>query len=281
MGRMTVDAHTKVLGIIGTPVEHSKSPQMHAEFARLTGINCVYTAFDVTTDRLADAIYGVRGLGIKGVNITAPHKLDVIEYLDEISEYARLFGSVNTVVNREGKLVGYNTDAEGFYKSILREGIDIVDKDVLIFGAGGATQPIVVLFAMRGAKSITVINRTEARANKLKDYVKLAVGYDINTKMQLSHYDVVINTTTAGMAPQTGVLPYEDLGFIDSDTAVVDMIYNPWQTEFLKQAELRGAKTVNGLGMLIYQGILAYELFTDTKLPENAFELAKKAVLGK
>lgn len=277
---MTVDAHTKVLGIVGTPIEHSKSPQMHAEFAKLTNINCVYTAFNVTKDRLADAICGVRGLGIKGVNITAPHKFDVTEYLDEVSQDAKLFGSVNTVVNRDGKLFGYNTDAEGFYKSILREGIDIVDKDVLIFGAGGATQPIVVLFAMKGAKSVTVINRTEERAIKLRDYVKSVVGYDINTKMQLSHYDVVINTTTAGMEPQIGVLPYEDLSFIDKDTAVVDMIYNPWQTEFLKQAELLGAKTVNGLGMLIYQGILSYELFTDTKLPENAFELAKKAVLG-
>lgn len=277
---MTVDAHTQVLGIIGTPVEHSKSPQMHREFAKLTDVNCVYTAFNVTKDRLADAIYGVRGLGIKGVNITAPHKFDVTEFLDEISEEARLFGSVNTVVNRNGKLYGYNTDAEGFYKSILREGVDIIGKDVLIFGAGGATQPIVVLFAMKGAKSITVVNRTEERAIKLKDYVKLAVGYEINTKMQLSHYDVVINTTTAGMEPQIGILPFEDLGFIDAETAVVDMIYNPWQTEFLKQAELRGAKTVNGLGMLIYQGILAYELFTDTKLPDNAFEFAKKAVLG-
>lgn len=277
---MTVDAHTKVLGIIGAPVKHSKSPQMHREFAKLTNVNCVYTAFNVTTDRLADAICGVRGLGIKGVNITAPHKFDVIQYLDEIDEQARLFGSVNTVVNRDGKLYGYNTDAEGFYKSILREGVDIVGKDVLIFGAGGATQPIIVLFAMKGAKSITVVNRTEERALRLKDYVKSVVGYEINTKMMLTHYDVVINTTTAGMETQIGILPYDDLSFIDSDTAVVDMIYNPFRTEFLKQAEMRGARTVNGLGMLIYQGILAYELFTDTKLPEDAFELAKKAVLG-
>lgn len=277
---MTVDAHTKVLGIIGTPIEHSKSPAMHAEFAKLTNVNCVYAAFEVTKDRLADAIYGIRGLGIKGVNVTAPHKFDVTQYLDEISEEAKLFGSVNTVVNRNGRLYGYNTDAEGFYKSILREGIDIIGKDVLIFGAGGATQPIVVLFAMKGAKSITVINRTEERAIRLKDYVKAAVGYEIKTRMELKHYDVVINTTTAGMEPQIGVLPYDDLSFIDSETAVADMIYNPWQTEFLKQAEGRGAKTVNGLGMLIYQGIIAYELFTDTKLPEDAFELAKKAVLG-
>lgn len=279
MGRMTADAHTKVLGIIGTPIEHTKSPLMHAEFAKLTNVNCVYTAFNVTKDGLADAIGGIRALGIKGVNVTAPHKIEVIKYLDEVSEEARLFGSVNTVVNRDGKLVGYNTDAEGFYRSLLAEGTDIKGKDILIFGAGGATQPVVILFALRGAKSITVINRTKERALRLKDYVKTAIDYEINIEILLEHYDVVINTTAAGMEPQVGVLPYEDLSFIDSDTVVADMIYNPWQTEFLKQAEIRGAKTINGIGMLIYQGIIAYELFTDTKLPDNAYELAKKAVL--
>lgn len=279
MERMKADAQTKVLGIIGTPIEHTKSPLMHAEFAKMTDVNCVYAAFDVTKERLGDAICGIRALGIKGVNVTAPHKFEVIKYLDEVSEEARLFGSVNTVVNIDGKLVGYNTDAEGFYRSLLAGGTDVAGKDILIFGAGGATQPIVILFALKGAKSITVINRTEERAERLKNYVKSAVGYDISTKMSLSHYDIVINTTSAGMAPQVGVLPYEDLTFVDSGTFAADMIYNPAQTEFLKQAELRGARTINGLGMLIYQGIIAYELFTDTKLPDNAFEIAKRAVL--
>lgn len=276
---MKADAQTKVLGIIGTPIEHTKSPLMHAEFAKMTDVNCVYAAFDVTKERLGDAICGIRALGIKGVNVTAPHKFEVIKYLDEVSEEARLFGSVNTVVNIDGKLVGYNTDAEGFYRSLLAGGTDVAGKDILIFGAGGATQPIVILFALKGAKSITVINRTEERAERLKNYVKSAVGYDISTKMRLSHYDIVINTTSAGMAPQVGALPYEDLSFVDSETFAADMIYNPAQTEFLKQAELRGARTINGLGMLIYQGIIAYELFTDTKLPDNAFEIAKRAVL--
>ncbi len=278
---MTVDAKTKVLGIIGDPVEHSKSPVMHAEFAKLTNENYVYTAFNVTKDKLKDAISGIQALGIAGVNVTAPHKESVIEFLDELSDEARLFGAVNTVVNRDGRLIGYNTDAEGFYKSLIREGIDIKGKDVLIFGAGGATRPIVVLFAIKGAKSITVINRTEQRAKKLAEYVKAAVGYDINTKMQLKHYDVVINTTSAGMEPQLDTLPYEDLSFIDSQTAVADLIYNPTETRFLELARNKGAKTVNGLGMLIYQGILAYELFTDKKLPQNAYDIAKKAVLGR
>ncbi|MBQ7794434.1 MAG: shikimate dehydrogenase [Clostridia bacterium] len=271
-----IDAKTRLLAIIGDPVEHSKSPAMHGQFAELCGDNMVYTAFHVTRDRLADAITGMRALGIRGLNVTAPHKFDVLQYLDEISEEARLFSSVNTVVNENGRLIGYNTDADGFYRSLLRAGITIEGKDVLIFGAGGATQPVCMRFAMNGAKSITVINRTKERAERLRDYVKSAIGYEIETEMKLSHYDVVINTTAAGMHPQIGVLPYEDLSFIDEKTAAVDMIYNPWETAFLELARKQGAKTLNGLGMLIYQGILAYELFAGHPLPENAYELTEE-----
>lgn len=275
-----ISAETKLLGIIGNPVEHSKSPQMHKRFAELTGGDYIYLAFKVEKDGLGAAIEGIRALGVCGVNVTAPYKFDVMKYLDEISSDAKKFGSVNTVVNKDGKLIGYNTDAGGFYKSLLREGIKIKNKDVLIYGAGGATQPVAVLFAMEGAKSITVINRTKERALRLADYVEEKTGMRIGVERSLSHYDVVINTTSAGMAPQIGVLPSEDLDFIDKDTAAADMIYNPWQTKFLYEAEKRGAKTVNGLGMLIYQGIIAYELFSGMKLDDRAYEEAKKAVLG-
>lgn len=276
-----ISAKTKVLGIIGDPIEHSKSPEMHKCFAELTNENYLYHAFHVTRDKLADAINGVRALGIAGVNVTAPHKFEVMQYLDEISDDAKMFGSVNTVVNRNGRLYGYNTDARGFYKSLLRVGIEIKGKDVLIFGAGGATQPIAVLFAMEGVKSLTVINRTEERAKRLADYVFEKTGLAVSTKRELSHYDVVINTTSAGMAPQLESLPCADIDFIDENTAVSDMIYNPWETRFLAEAKRRGAKTVNGLGMLIYQGIIAYELFTGATLPESAYETAEKVVIPK
>lgn len=276
---LQISADTRLLGIIGDPIEHTKSPQMHRRFAELSGYDCVYTAFHVTKENLGDAIRGVRSLGIQGINVTAPHKFEVMQYLDEISPQAERFGSVNTVVNRDGRLIGYNTDALGFYQSLLRAGITIKDKDVLIFGAGGATQPVVVLFAEEGARSITVINRTQARAERLKSYVLDIAGYTIETEHSLDRYDVVINTTSAGMEPQLGVLPCDDIDFIDNKTAAVDMIYNPWETEFLKQAKIRGAKTLNGLGMLIYQGIIAFELFSGTKLPPAAYEEAEKVVL--
>ncbi len=276
-----IDAKTKLLAIIGNPVEHSKSPQIHKAFAEMSGDNMIYTAFLVENERLGGAIEGIRSLGIGGVNVTAPYKIEVIKYLDEIDAEAELYGSVNTIVNNDGKLIGYNTDAEGFYRSLIKNEIEVLDKDILIFGAGGATGPVCIRLFGGGARTITVINRTKERAEKLKEYVKAAIDKGIKTERELSHYDIVINTTSAGMHPNEGILPYEDLKFIDSQTSVVDMIYNPCETAFLKRAKAQGAKTLNGLGMLIYQGIIAYELFSGHKLSENAYSEAEKAILGK
>lgn len=276
-----IDGFTKQLAIIGDPVEHSHSPQMHNFISELYKNNYVYTAFRVSPDNLKQAVEGIRAMGIAGVNVTAPHKFNVMKYLDEISDLAEKFGSVNTVVNKNGKLIGYNTDANGFYRSLLYEGIEVRDRDILIIGAGGATQPIAVLFALEGAKSISIKNRTQANADRLAEYVKKNTGFKISTHPELKRYDLIINTTSAGMFPDVEGCPMDDFSFVDENTAAADMIYNPEQTVFLKRAGERGAKTVNGLGMLIFQGIIAYELFTGTKLPQNAYEIIKKEVFGK
>ncbi len=273
-----INAKTSLLAIIGDPVEHSKSPQMHNRFAELSGDNIVYTAFCVKRENLKDAIEGIRSLGIRGVNVTAPHKFDVLEYLDEIDAEAKLYGSVNTIVNDNGRLKGYNTDAEGFYRSLVQVGAEVNGKDILIFGAGGATQPVCIKLFEKGARSITVINRTKANALRLYDYIKDTIGREIKTEFEHSHYDIVINTTSAGMHPQEGVLPCEELDFIDENTVVADMIYNPSETAFLRKAKSQGAKTINGLGMLIYQGIVAYELFSGHKLSERAYEEAERVI---
>ena len=274
---MGLNDNIKRLAVIGDPIEHSLSPAMHREFINLMGEDAEYTKIHVTEDALADMMDKVR-TGMRGINVTAPHKVAVMEYLDEISDDARLFGAVNTVVNNGGKLIGYNTDAKGFYASLLREGIDVKDKDVLFFGAGGATKSVCMYLAMNKAKSITVINRTKEKAIALGENIKTAIGYEIKTELELPRYDIVINTTSAGMAPQLDALPYNDLDFIEENTVAVDMIYNPPETKFLKLAKGKGARTVNGLGMLICQGIFAYELFTDTKLPDEAFKRAKEAI---
>lgn len=273
-----INGETRQLAIIGDPVEHSFSPQMHNYISGELGKNYVYTALHVRPADLKDAVAGIRAMGITGVNVTAPHKVAVMEYLDEISDAAKKFGAVNTIVNRNGKLYGYNTDAAGFYRSLLYAGISVQNKDILFIGAGGATQPVVMQLAMEGAKSITLTNRTQARAERLADYVQKTMGYTVGTEKTLPHYDLVINTTPVGMWPAVDACPLEDFSWIDADTAVADMIYNPAETVFLRKAREQGAKTVNGLGMLIFQGILAYELFTDTKLSDDMYEKIKKEV---
>lgn len=277
---INIDGHTKQLAIFGDPVDHSFSPQMHTFISQKMNLNYVYTALEVKPENLKAAADGIRAMNISGVNITAPHKYEVMKYLDEISDEAQKFGSVNTVVNRGGKLIGYNTDAHGFYRSLQKNDINPAGMDILILGAGGAAKPVCMLLAMKGAKSITLLNRTQSKADALAVSVKNAVGYTVNTKKELSHYDLVINTTAAGMAPQLDKCPLEDMSFIDGSTAVADMIYNPPKTVFLQRAEANGAKIMNGLGMLIYQGLLAYELFTGTTLPENMYDIVKCEVFG-
>ena len=283
---MKIDGKTIQLGVIGDPIEHTFSPALHNFIASEEGDNCVYCAWHVVPEKLADAMNGVRAMNIRGINATIPHKLHIMEYLDEISPQAKLLGSVNTVVNRNGKLCGYNTDAEGFYLALKNADINVCGKKILILGAGGVVKPVLVRLIQEKPKSITVLNRTPQKAELLKEQIKEQMGYLINTEFS-ADYDVVINTTSAGMAPQTDVMPIDEiegvnsLDFINADTAVVDMVYNPEETRFLYEARKRGAKTLNGLDMLINQGVLAYELFMDKKLPDDMGARIKKEVFGR
>ena len=261
----------KVFGIVGNPVEHSKSPYMHEYFASITGENLVYNKYHTEKNELEAMIERIRREGIRGVNVTAPYKSEVIKYLDEVSEDVKKSNSCNTIVNENGKLKGYTTDATGLYMSMLKNGIDIKGKDILLFGAGGVAKPIILEFIKRGAKTITIINRTKEKAVLLKDDILKLTGFEMETEMTKEHYDVLVNLTSAGMHPLENVLPFDDLSFIDKDTVCVDLIYNPEETLFLKTAKEKGAKTLNGKGMLICQGMISYELFTWKKLPENLF----------
>ncbi len=275
-----ITGKTRQLAILGNPVSHSFSPQMQNFMAQKTGQDLVYTALEVNKNEFDDAIKGLKAMNFKGVNITSPFKFRAYELMDVLSDKAKKLGSVNTCVNRDGVLYGYNTDADGFYRSLLYNNIQVKDKDILFIGAGGATQPVMILFAEEGAKSITIHNRTIEKAQKIADYTKSVTGYNVKVGMENRHYDVVINTTTCGMHPQENLLPVENIDFIDSGTAVADMIYNPEKTLFLKKAEEKGAKIMNGLGMLIFQGIIAFELFTDTSLDDSIYEDILKEVFN-
>lgn len=279
---MKITAHTKQLGIIGDPVEHSFSPVMHNYISELTGNDYIYSAWRV--EDVENAVKGIRALGIRGVNVTAPHKTEVMKYLDEIDKRARLLGSVNTVVNEDGRLKGYNTDADGFYMSLEKNGISIKGKHVLMIGAGGVAEPVLIRFSEEKPASVTVINRTPAKAEELAERVYGKTGMKANTCICRGTFDLIVNTTSAGMEPQLDVLPTDAidgvdvLSLINEDTAAADMIYNPEETLFLREAKRRGAKTLNGLGMLIYQGIIAYELFTGAKLGGDIYDRIKAEV---
>ena len=276
-----IDGHTKLLGLMGYPVEHTYSPQMHNYISQVYGRNYAYTALEVHPGELGDAMRGLKALNFAGVNVTAPFKVEVMQYLDEIAEDARMYGSVNTVKFADGKLYGYNTDADGFYLSLVNGGAPIIGKDLLILGAGGAARPICIKFAMLGAKSITVLNRTQKNADALAEFVKGTCGYEVATKREHARYDVVMNTTSAGMEPNVDACPISDFSFVDADTAAADMIYNPPETVFLRKMKEHGARVcINGLGMLIYQGIVAYEIFTGEKIDHAIYDDIKREVFG-
>lgn len=264
-----IDGHTKVLALIGNPVEHSLSPMIHNFISEQLGQNYVYSALCVENDDVKDAIDGMRALGIRGFNVTAPHKIRVMEYLDKISPEAQKEHSVNTIVNKDGVLCGYSTDAEGFFRSLASDGIEVTDKNILILGAGGVAKPIVLRLIEEKPASVTILNRTPQKAYNLAKEIYTQTGYKVETEVNKLDFDIVINTTSAGMADKKDVLPTDsieeipNLDFVNENTVAVDLIYRPSKTRFLEECEKRGAKIQNGLGMLVWQAVVAYELFTD------------------
>lgn len=261
---------TKLLGIIGTPVEHTLSPAMHSFMASACGIDAAYLAFDVLPEKLCNAMCGVKALGACGFNITAPHKIHVMEYLDNICPEAQHMNSVNTVVNRNGVWHGYNTDGEGYCESLLAENCEIKNKNILMMGAGGSARSVAYKLAKLGAKSISITSRNCDRVRIIGDVVERYTDtafFDSLDKAKA--YDIVINTTPVGMHGGADGENCNPCGFMDlihENTVCSDVIYNPKETVFLKESKLRGAHVHNGLGMLVFQGILAFELFCEVSL---------------
>lgn len=281
---MNVTAKTKKLGVIGDPIDHSFSPKLHNYISQKTGNDYIYSAYHVTPENLRDAINGMRALDIRGINVTAPHKSEVIKYLDYVSSDAEQAGSVNTIVNDNGTLKGYSTDGEGLYLSMIKAGISVKDANIIIIGCGGVVKPITLRLIKENPKSITLVNRTREKAVVVADEISCITGFKIETSVNLKEYDIVINTTTAGMGKLKDIYPWDsideikDKDIISSKTSAIDLIYNPPCTKFLQFAKEKGAKTLNGLDMLIYQGVVAYELFTGTKVTDDLIEEIRKEV---
>ncbi|MFA8439621.1 shikimate dehydrogenase [Pueribacillus sp. YX66] len=255
-----------VYGVIGFPVSQSMSPIMHNQEFQALQMDAYYTAFAVHPSQLEQAIEGIRALHIKGINVTIPHKVAVIDYLDEIDEEARLIGAVNTIKNENGRLIGSNTDGEGYLRSLLfLSKAPLATKKVLVVGAGGAARAIVIAIARHGVQKIDIANRTISKAEQLVKHAnQFVAGSAISihdAEEHLSEYDIVINTTSVGMSPHVTDSPLQ-VHNLKRGTIVSDLIYNPLTTLFLKQAKERGALIDNGVGMFVHQGALAFEKWT-------------------
>lgn len=278
MAQWEMDTETVMHGVFGDPIKHSKSPVMHNRAFRELGLNAAYAAFHITPGRLKDAVAGIRALRFRGVNVTIPHKLEVMDYLDEIDEGARAIGAVNTIVNEDGRLIGHNTDGIGYVRSLKEEaGFAVAGKKVLILGAGGAARGVSYALAKEGAAAVYIANRTVSKAVELAEAVRPftqadGIGYEAVPDLR-DDIDLIVHNTSVGMHPNVDEVLIDTSWFHEKLT-VSETVYNPLVTRLLKEAAAKGAKTHGGLGMFIYQGAYAFEYWTGRAAPVAAMREA-------
>jgi len=281
-----ISGKTRVCGIIGDPIEHTMAPVMHNAAFKALGIDYRYLPFRVRMADLAGAIGGLRTLNLRGLNVTIPHKTAVIPFLDKLDPSAERIDAVNTIVNDDGVLTGYNTDAAGFLQALLEKGIEPAGKRVAILGAGGAARGISFILAERGAHPV-ILNRHPGRAEELARRINQALKKEVKARplteadlaAALAKADILVNTTSVGMVPDIAAtpVPAELLG---SGLTVFDIVYNPIKTRLLREAEAAGARTIDGLAMLVWQGALAFEKWTGQKAPVNLMRKEAAKALG-
>lgn len=249
-------------GLIGEKLGHSLSPQIHKKVFERLGLNASYSLYEIKQEHIGMAVQSLKVLGINGVNITIPYKEILMEQIDEISEEARNIGAINTIKIEENRTIGYNTDYFGFGETLKRNGVDIENKIIVVLGTGGASKAVVQYIADQKAGEIYIVSRDKALAMK-KYPNNNCINY--SELEDLKHIDVIINTTPVGMFPGIGISPVVDQIIEKCDT-VVDIVYNPLETELIKRAKALGKKTVDGLYMLIAQGIKAEEIWLEREL---------------
>jgi len=275
MTDLVVTGKTRLCGVIGDPIEHTMSPAMHKAAFREAGLDYVYLPFRVRIEELGKAIDGMRALSIRGLNVTIPHKVAVIPFLDSLDVLAEKIGAVNTIVNDGGVLTGYNTDATGFLQALLDKGIEPQKKNVLILGAGGASRAISLILADRGA-DLVILNRREELGWAVELAAKISGLFKIEAKAgeltranlteDLEKSDILVNATSVGMVPDVDRTPV-DADLLRAGLVVFDIVYNPVRTRLLREAEAAGAETIPGIEMLLWQGALAFEKWTGQKAP--------------
>lgn len=263
----SISSKTKVYSVIGHPVSQSFSPKIHNYLFEKYGIDAVYVSYDVDPDHVGEAINGIRHLGIMGTNVTIPHKIEVMKYLDEIDEKAKLFGAVNTIKNVDGKLYGYNTDGTGLTKSLKDASGETMDgKKVLIIGAGGACRSIAIQLAIENAASIEIVNRSIEKAQSIVDTInehfdtKAIATSKVITQKDIDDVDVLINTTPIGMG--TDESPIDTSLVPPKNMIIADAVYKPHETAFIKWGLKHDLKIAYGIQMLINQGVHSFSIWT-------------------
>ncbi len=267
---MNITGKTIQLGVIGNPVEHSISPQLHNTMIEKTGVDYTYSAFRVREGEVGKALEGMRALNIRGFNVTIPHKITAYDLCDEVDAFAKKMGACNTLVNTKGVIKGYNTDGPGFIRALLYKGVDVKGKAVAILGAGGAAAGVGMALADSGARMITIVNRTREKAEALAKKIN---RYHPGVAMAGDGYmgiDILVNTTSVGMNSDDS--PVESLDGLSENAVVCDIVYCPRETAFLKMAREAGYRTVGGIGMLINQAVIAFELFTGREVDREVVD---------
>lgn len=278
----------KIVGIIGYPLGHSISPAMHNAAFKNLGLDYEYVPFELTPGDLAEAVNGFRALHFAGFNVTIPHKEAIIPLLDEVTKLARIIGAVNTVVNQEGKLIGYNTDGAGFIDSLKEDAnLDPKEKAAVVLGAGGGSRAVSIMLAEAGAKSIALADVREEKAKDLSEYIDSyfkITCHSVKVNSQelqkaVDSADLLVNATPIGMHPKTDQSPLAENIKLPKGLLVYDLVYNPAETKLLKTAKASGCKTCGGLGMLVRQGASAFTLLTGKEAPVSVMRQAAEKAL--
>lgn len=277
MKKNSFHLNTKLLGLIGHPIKHSYSPFIHNIACELLKLEYIYLPFDVPAANLRSALKGMIALGIRGFNVTIPHKESILQHLADISEEASIIGAVNTIVNEHGKLNGYNTDVNGVIESLLPYKDEIAGQEISIVGSGGASRAVIyALIRYFKPAKIYLINRTEQRAESLKIYFRDKMKFDAFKTRELFPPDLVdifsgskliVNATSVGMYPEIDDSITELANSFGKGQIVFDLVYNPLQTKLLRIAQENGAVTIGGIKMLVHQAAKAFELWTGEQMP--------------
>lgn len=285
---MDISVNTKKMAVIGDPIAHSLSPFLHNNVINENGFNALYMPFLVKPQELKGFCSAAKALGFSGFNATMPHKQALLDIVDELDPEAEAYGAVNTVkINEDGKMTGHNTDVRGLLMALKGQGVQLEGARVMVIGAGGVAGAFVKGCGVEKVAKVTVLNRTYEKAEQLCDGLDYANALKLsadNLTKVACEADIIVNCTSLGMA-ETGS-DFDDFSFLDkTDALLCDLIYNPWETKFLAYGRSRGLKTINGMDMLIYQGLIAFEIFMDVSLDykkehDRLLPLCRERVFG-